>query len=96
MYRGSSKYIKFELFDKDGNKLFVDVSRLVLKLYAPDGTVITYTDGFEPQPDLSVYRVITIDSDWPTGIWRAVWEYVDEFGNKWIEEMPFVVSEAST
>jgi len=96
LYRGSTKYIKFEIFDINGNRVAVNTSNLVLTLYRPDGTAITYTSGFEPSPDGSVLRAITIGESEPTGIWRAVWEYVDEYGNRWVEEMPFVVSEART
>jgi len=96
LYRGSSKYIKLEIFDGRGDRIVIDVSRLSLKLYRPDGSFITHTDGFYPQPDGTVISPISIGDSEPTGIWRAVWEYVDEYGNKWVEEMPFVVSEART
>jgi len=58
LYRGSTKHIKFEIFDRDGNRVVVDVSRLVLNLYRPDGSVITYSSGFDPQPDGSVFLSI--------------------------------------
>ena len=96
LYRGSSKYIKLELFDENNNRIVIDVSRLSLKLYRPNGSFILYTDGFYPQPDGTVIKSVSISDSEPVGIWRAVWEYIDEHGNKWVEEMPFVVSEART
>jgi uncharacterized protein YfaS (alpha-2-macroglobulin family) len=94
IYRGSTKHIQLVLIDKDGNKVMVDVSNLQVDVYRPDGTLYaSYNSGFDPRPDGSVFRSITIGPDQPTGIWRVVWRYVDIYGNTWVEEMPFVVSD---
>jgi uncharacterized protein YfaS (alpha-2-macroglobulin family) len=94
MYRGSTKHLKLEIFDKDGNKVVIDTASLSLTLYRPDGTdMVTFTSGFDPQPDGSVVKTITIPEAEPTGIWRAVWRYVDPDGNTFVEEVPFVVSD---
>jgi uncharacterized protein YfaS (alpha-2-macroglobulin family) len=93
MYRGSTKYLRLEIRDKDGDMVTIDVSRLSLTIYRPDGSIMTtYTSGFDPQPDGSVIRGLTIPSNEPTGIWRAVWNYTDAGGNTFVEETVFVVS----
>ena len=94
LYRGSTKYLKLEIFDKDGNKVTINTATLTLTLYRPDGTILsTFTSGFDPQPDGSVVKSITIPETEKTGIWRAVWRYVDAEGNTFVEEVPFVVSD---
>jgi uncharacterized protein YfaS (alpha-2-macroglobulin family) len=94
LYRGSTKHLKLEIFDKDGNRVVIDTASLTLTLYRPDGTIMaTFTSGFDPQPDGSVVRTITIPEAELTGIWRAVWRYVDPDGNTFVEEVPFVVSD---
>jgi uncharacterized protein YfaS (alpha-2-macroglobulin family) len=94
LYRGSTKHLKLEIFDKDGNKIAIDTTSLSLTIYRPDGTVMAiFTNGFDPQPDGSVVKTITIPETEPTGIWRAVWRYVDSDGNTFVEEVPFVVSD---
>jgi uncharacterized protein YfaS (alpha-2-macroglobulin family) len=94
LYRGSTKHLKLEIFDKDGNRVVIDTASLSLTLYRPDGTVmVTFTGGFDPQPDGSVVKTITIPETESTGIWRAVWRYVDPDGNTFVEEVPFVVSD---
>jgi uncharacterized protein YfaS (alpha-2-macroglobulin family) len=93
IYRGSTKYLRLEIRDKDGNMVTIDTARLTLTIYRPNGTVMaTYSSGFDPQPDGSVIRGLTIPSDEPTGIWRAVWNYTDVYGNTFVEETVFVVS----
>jgi uncharacterized protein YfaS (alpha-2-macroglobulin family) len=94
LYRGSTKYLRLEILDKDGNRVTIDTARLSLRIYRPNGTVMaTITSGFDPQPDGSVIRGITIPPDEPTGIWRAVWYYTDAGGNTFVEETVFVVSD---
>ena len=93
MYRGSTKYLRLEIRDKDGNMVPIDTASLTLTIYRPNGAVMaTYTSGFDPQPDGSVIRSLTIPSNEPTGIWRAVWNYTDAGGNTFVEETVFVVS----
>ena len=94
MYRGSTKHLKLEIFDKDGNKVVINTATLTLKLYRPNGTIFsTFTSGFDSQPDGSVVKSITIPETEPTGIWKAVWRYDDPYGNTFVEEVPFVVSD---
>ena len=94
LYRGSTKHLKLEIFDVNGNRVMIDTASLSLTIYRPDGTVMmAVTSGFDPQPDGSVVKVITIPEVEPTGIWRAVWRYTDPDGNTFVEEVPFVVSD---
>jgi uncharacterized protein YfaS (alpha-2-macroglobulin family) len=94
MYRGSTKYLRLEIRDKDGNMVTIDAARLTLTIYRPDGTIMaTYISGFDPQPDGSIIRRLTIPSNETTGIWRAVWNYTDVSGNTFVEETVFVVSD---
>jgi uncharacterized protein YfaS (alpha-2-macroglobulin family) len=94
MYRGSTKYLRLEIRDKDGNMIPIDTASLTLTIYRPNGTVMaTYTAGFDPQPDGSVIRGLTIPSNEPTGIWRAVWNYTVAGGTTFVEETVFVVSD---
>jgi uncharacterized protein YfaS (alpha-2-macroglobulin family) len=94
MYRGSTKHLKLEIFDKDGNKVMINTASLSLTIYRPNGTVMTtFTGGFDPQPDGAVVKSITIPANELTGIWKAVWRYVDLDGNTFVEEVPFVVSD---
>lgn len=94
LYRGSTKHLKLEIFDRDGNRVVIDTATLSLTIYRPDSTVMaTFTSGFDPQPDGSVVKPITIPESEPTGIWKAVWRYADPYGNTFVEEVPFVVSD---
>jgi uncharacterized protein YfaS (alpha-2-macroglobulin family) len=94
LYRGSTKHLKLEIFDRDGNKIVINTAMLTLTIYRPDGTdMATFTSGFDPQPDGAVVKSITIPESEPTGIWRAVWRYTDPDGNTFVEEVPFVVSD---
>ena len=94
MYRGSTKHLRLEIFGRDGSKVVIDTASLSLTLYRPDGTVmVTFTSGFDPQPDGSVVKTITIPEAESTGIWKAVWHYTDPYGNTYVEETPFVVSD---
>jgi len=91
IYRGSSFFLTLEVYDVDGNKLEIDVSGLTLIIVRPDGGRITYTSDFITMPDLSVRKLVTIPENAPTGTWRAIWKYVDEYGTPWINVITFIV-----
>jgi len=93
LFRGSTKYFRLDLFDKNGNRIAINPANLFLDLYMPNGSVITYNSGFEVQSDGGVIRAVSIDDLAPKGVWKAVWRYTDNFGNTWREEVAFIVSD---
>jgi hypothetical protein len=91
--RGGDIMLTVQVIGTAGNPMDINLTRLRLDIYKPDNSLFaTFTAGFGYDVENKMAsKVVSIPETEMTGVWVAVWRYVDDTGKVLVEEFPFFV-----